>query len=500
MKKTALILGIIIRISKVVGFLREITLSYFYGASYISDAYLISLSIPGVLFGLLATGIATGYIPMYTSIEENQGLKEANRYTNNIVNILMLISAIAVLIGLLFTRSLVTIFASGFTGETMQLAINFTRITLFGIFFTALTSIFNGFLEIKGKFFVPAMMGFPLNFIIIASIFISAKTSPLVMAFGSLLAFSSQLIFMIPAIKKTGYKYKRVFKINDEHIKKMAIIALPLIIGASVNEINIIVDKTIASNIAVGAISTLNYAKILSNSIVALFVSTVVTVIYPSISRMAAKDNLIGLKATVGEAINSIMILIIPATFGLMLYSYPITKLIYARGAFSTQALDMTSGALFYYSIGIFGYALRHVLFKVFYAMQDTKTPMINGSIAVSLNIVLNIILSRFMGVNGLALATSISALVSVFLLFISLRKKIGQLGLKNISYTFLKIFLASAFMGIISRASYSLFGVESNISLVLAILVGVLSYVIIIYNMRIKEVDNAVKGLKNKL
>ena len=280
----------------------------------------------------------------------------------------------------------------------------------------------------------------------------------------------------------------------------MAIIALPLIIGASVNEINIIVDKTIASNIAVGAISTLNYAKILSNSIVSLFVATVVTVIYPSISRMAAKDNLIGLKATVGGAINSIMILIIPATFGLMLYSYPITKLIYARGAFSTQALDMTSGALFYYSIGIFGYALRHVLFKVFYAMQDTKTPMINGSIAVSLNIVLNIILSRFMGVNGLALATSISALVSVFLLFISLRKKIGQLGLKNISYTFLKIFLASAFMGIISRASYSLFGVESNISLVLAILVGVLSYLIIIYNMRIKEVDNAVKGLKNKL
>lgn len=499
MKKTAFILGIIIIISKTVGFLREVTLSYFYGASYISDAYLISLSIPGVLFGLLATGVATGYIPMYTSIEEKHGLKEANRYTNNIVNILLLISVIAVLIGLIFTRSLVTIFASGFTAETMQLAINFTRITLFGIFFMSLTTIFNGFLEIKGKFIVPALMGFPLNAIIIASIFISAKTSPLILAIGSLIAFSSQLIFMIPSIKNSDYKYKRVFKINDEHVKKMAIIALPIIIGTSVNEINIIVDKTIASNLSVGAISTLNYAKILSDSIVALFVATLVKVIYPTISRMAAKGNIKGLETTVEEAINSIVILIIPATVGLMLYSYPITRLIYARGAFSNAALDMTSGALFYYSLGIFGYAMRHVLFNVFYAMQDSKTPMINGSIAVILNIILNIILSRVMGVNGLALATSISALVSVLLLFISLRIKIGYLGLKNLSYTFIKVLTASAFMGLISRLTYYIFGVESNLSLLLAVIVGVLSYTIIVYNMNIREVDNLVKGFKNK-
>ena len=148
------------------GFGRELILSYFYGASNISDAYLISLTIPTVIFAFIGTGIATGYIPMYSQIEQEYGEKEGERYTNNLVNISITICTVVIIFGLLFTKPLVKIFASGFQGETLALAIRFTRISLLGIYFMGLVYIFKGFLQLKGNYVIPASIGFPFNFFI----------------------------------------------------------------------------------------------------------------------------------------------------------------------------------------------------------------------------------------------------------------------------------------------------------------------------------------------
>ncbi|MFY9440980.1 MAG: lipid II flippase MurJ, partial [Tepidanaerobacteraceae bacterium] len=138
MKKTALLLMIITIVSKIVGFGREITLSYFYGASNISDAFLISLTIPNVIFSFIGVGISTGYIPLYSEIEQKQGGKEGYRYTNNLVNILLIICTGIIFFGYLFTNQIVKVFASGFEGDTLALAVRFTRISLLGIYFTGL--------------------------------------------------------------------------------------------------------------------------------------------------------------------------------------------------------------------------------------------------------------------------------------------------------------------------------------------------------------------------
>ena len=494
MKKTAIVLGIIMVFSKLLGFSREIILSYFYGASYISDAYLISLSIPVALFGIVATGISTGYIPMYTNVEEIKGTSEANRFTNNLINILMVICALVIIGGMIFAGPLVKLFASGFEGDTLDIAIKFTRISLFGMFFTGLIAIFSGFLQLKGRYLAPALIGFPFNLVIITSILVSSKTSPTIMAVGSLMALGSQFLLLVPFIKSEGYNHGKIFNIKDEYIKKMAYIALPVMIGTSVNQVNTIVDRTLASSISVGGISTLNYAAKLSDSILGLFVVTVTTVIYPTMSRMAAKNDMKGLKTSVQEAINAINILIVPATVGLMVFSYPLVDMIFNRGAFTPAALSMTSSALFYYSLGTVGYGLRQILFRVFYSLQDTKTPMINASIAVVLNIVLNIILSRYMGVSGLALATSISALFATVLLFISLKKKVGPLGLKNISLTFIKVLGASLLMGVVARFAYR------GLSLVVSIGIAAVVYGISILFLKIDEVDGIIKQVKDRL
>ena len=502
MKKTAILLMIIMMLSKVIGFARELVLSYFYGASNITDIYLISLSIPAAIFGFVASGISTGYIPMYSNIEEEFSLEEANKYTSNLINVLMIICTILILFSLIFTEGVVKVFASGFEGETFTVAVRFTRISLFSMYITGLISIFTGFLQLKGNYYTPALIGFPLNFIIILSILISSKTNIFVIAIGSLLAVFSQMLFILPFVRKKGYKHKRIINIKDKYIKKMAYIALPVIVGTTVNQINTLVDKTLASSIAVGGISSLNYAGKFSDSILGLFVSTVATVIYPSMSKMVARNDMNGLKKTVNEAISSTNILIIPATIGMIIFAEQFVKLLFARGAFTKQALIMTTGALFYYAIGNPGYGLRQILYRVFYSLQDTKTPMLNASLSVILNIVLNIILSKFMGINGLALATSISAVFCTLLLFISLRRKIGPFGINQISTSFIKILFASLIMGFLAKVSfnYLIISLSQNLSLLISIGIGIISYFVIIYFMKIEEVDLMIEAIRNRL
>ncbi|HHY91621.1 MAG TPA: murein biosynthesis integral membrane protein MurJ, partial [Clostridiales bacterium] len=329
----------------------------------------------------------------------------------------------------------------------------------------------------------------------------STTTNILILSIGSVIAVASQFALLIPFIHKKGYRYQFVLDIKDEHIKKMTSIVLPVIIGVSVNEINVLVDRTLASSITVGGISALNYASRLNVFVQGLFVATIATVMYPMISKMAAEKNISGLKKTVSEAISEINLLVVPATVGAMIFAEPVVKLLFGRGAFDAQAVSMTSYALFFYSVGMIGFGLRDILSRAFYSMQDTKTPMLNAGIAVGLNIVLNIILSRFMGIGGLALATSISALFCTGLLFVSLRKKIGAFGVKNISVSFIKILCASLGMGAIAKGCYHIllksFG--SNLSLILSIGIGAMVYFTIIYFMKIEEVDVMIISLKKR-
>lgn len=501
MKKTALLLMVITILSKMIGFTREITLSYFYGASNITDAYLIAITIPNVIFSFIGTGIATGYIPMYSKIEKLEGNKAANRYTNNLINTLLVICTVLFVLGTIFTIPLVKIFASGFEGETLELAVRFTRISLAGIYFTGLVFILNGFLQIKNNYIIPALIGLPLNLFTMLAIILSSKGNVIIIAIGTIIAVASQLLFVLPFAYKKGYRYKAVFDLKDKHMKQMVYIALPVIIGASVNQINILVDRTIASGVAVGGITALNYANRLNNFVQGIFVLSITTALYPMISKMAAENNMDGLKQSVSEAIVGINLLVIPAAVGSMIFAEPVVMLLFGRGKFDATAMSMTSIALVFYSVGMIGFGLREVLARAFYSLQDTKTPAINAAIAVILNIILNIILSKFMGIGGLALATSISAIFGTVLLFISLHKKIGAFGMKNISISFVKILGSSLVMGLVAKLAFNGINVSAsqNLALISAIGVGALAYAVMIYFMKIEEVDVLIGVVKKK-
>lgn len=182
-------------------------------------------------------------------------------------------------------------------------------------------------------------------------------------------------------------------------------------------------------------------------------------------------------------------------------FARPIVVFLYGRGAFANEGIQLTSQALFYAAIGMIGYGLKVILSRVFYALQDTKTPMVNSTIAVGLNIVLNFILAHFMGIGGLALATSLSAIVATILLIFSLRKKIGALGFRQTTVSFIKIVAAASVMGVVSRGIYNnLFSnMPQGAALIIVLALAAALYFFIILFMRIEEIDDMLKILRTK-
>jgi len=261
------------------------------------------------------------------------------------------------------------------------------------------------------------------------------------------------------------------------------------------------VNRILASGLTEGSIAALNFSNRLSLFITSLFSAAIVSVYYTSMSKYFTTGEELLFKKLLKNTINISGLLIIPASFGLIVLRLPIVQLIFERGAFDSAASIMTSIALLYYTIGLIGFLLRDVVSRAFYALKDTKTAMINGSIAVIMNIILSIVLVPYLGLGGLALGTSISGILGTILLMFSLYKKIGDYGLRNIMYTFIKIIAASAIMAVTVHYFYiEIIGMVDSIfvSVALSIVVGIIVYVIAILLLKIEEL-NVLRNIVSK-
>ena len=494
-------------IAKVLGFGRELVLASSYGASMYSDAYITAMNIPTVLFTTIGSTLGTVLIPMYFEVNSDLGEKKALNFTNNVFNIVIAICIVLAILGFIFTEQLVKVFAIGFEGKTLKVAIDFTRITIIGIVFTGLSYVMTAYLQIKNNFMVPGLISVPKNIIIITSIILSVKYNPYIMIWGTLIGVATEFLFQLPFAIKSGYKYQPYINIKDKYIKKMSWLIGPVLIGVAVNQINTMIDRTLASTLVEGSISALNYANKLNGFVMAMFITSVASVIYPMLSKLSSEDNKEKFTSSVVQSINSVILLVIPISVGAIVLATPIVKLLFQRGEFDDRATSMTAIALIMYSIGMVAFGLRDILGKVFYALQDTKTPMINGAMAMIMNIVLNIILVKYLQLAGLALATSISAIVCIFLLFGSLKKKIGYFGEDKIIKTMIKSILSAIVMGVVTYFAYNMLSnllgigfIKEAVSLVVSVGIGAITYAILVVVLNVEEVNIITSMMKKKL
>ena len=505
--KATLWLMIATMIAKILGFFRELVLASAYGASMYSDAYITAMNIPLVLFSIIGATLSTVLIPMYFEVRKDLGEKEALKFTNNIFNIVIIMCIIISLIGIIFTEQLVKLFAVGFEGQILNISIDFTRIIIVSIVFIGLSYIMTAYLQINNNFTIPGLVSVPKNIIIIISIILSTKYTPYIMIWGAFIGTATEILFLYPFSRKNGYKYQLHLNLRDKYVKKMFMLMIPVLIGIGVNQVNTMIDRTLASTLVEGSISALNYANKLNGFVMAMFITSVGSVIYPMLSKLSKQDDRNEFNKSLVKSINSVILLVMPVSVGAIVLANPIIKLLFERGEFDTRATYMTSIALIMYSIGMLAFGLRDILGKVFYSLQDTKTPMINGVLAMVLNILINLILVQYMGLAGLALSTSLSGIICIFLLMNSLNKKIGYFGQDKIIKVMLKSMMSAIVMGI---ATYFVYNLLSNIlgsgfiydaiSLFVSILLGAIVYGVFVLILKVDEVSIIIDMMNKKI
>lgn len=494
--------------SKFLGFLREVLIAAKFGSGMGTDTFFIALSATGLLSGFLTNAISTTFIPVISEVESKEGKKGKLEHTNNMINVVVLVSLMLVIIALIGTPLIIKTLASGFKGEQFDLAVKLTRVGLPMLLFSGIIGVMTGYLQSEERFNATAIIGIPFNFVyIFFLLFLSSRFGIKGLMIAGVLAVFSQLLVQIPETKLSGFKYKFVFDLKDKYIRKVLYLSLPVLIGVAINDLNAVVDKTLASSLAAGSISALNYANKLNALILGVFISAITTVIFPILSKEANNDNILGVKKTMGYGVNFILLITIPATVGLIVLAKPIVEIAFQRGEFDATATLMTSQALIFYSLGLVAMALRLLITRVYYSLQDTKTPMINGAISVGFNIFLNLILVQYMGHAGLAFATSIATTIATILMFYGLKKKIGSLGTLSYIKCGLKAGLASAIMGIVAYVVYhGLYGIlgasklYNLISLLVAVGLAVIVYGVLCYLFGIEEVRDIVDKVINKL
>ena len=510
-KTTALVLMLIILTSKITGFFRDIVLAQTFGAGEITDAYLTALNIPVVLFDGISAALGTTFIPIYFKIKSSKGQEEVNKFTSNILNIVILVSLVFVLLGVIFAPYIVKIFAVGFKGDVFDLTVNYSKILIFSMVFIAINGLVSSYLVASGNVYISGAITIPFNIFVIIAIIFASVTESYVMVYGTLIAYIAQLLFQLPLLIKKGYKHRLTVNLRDENIRQILFLVIPVFIGSYINQINAVVNRTLASTLDSGSITALNYANKLNMFAVGVIAVAISTIMYPILSKLASEGNKKLFKINISKSINMIVIIMLPIMVVMTTFSTEIVKVLFEEGSFNSHDTYLTSTALFFYSIGILSYGLKELLAKSFYSLQDTKTPVRNATISVVINIVFSIILVNIMGIGGLALASSISATVTTMLLLISLRKKIGKIGFSYILKTFIKGAIASIVMYIIMRIAYnyifiygSRFALESRkfiaFNCFISVILGMSTYLIVVLALKVKEVKEIYDAILFKL
>lgn len=426
--KDILLIVIATGISRVFGLFRDMTIADQFGASAAYDAFLIAFFLPHFLRQLLAEGaLSTAFIPVYTDALVAD--REANRLANNVLSLLLLLFPAVVGAGVLLAPYYLPFLASGFSPREMQLSIHLAQVLFPFIALVGFAAVFMGILNAHHRFFAAALAPVMFNLgMISGALLIAPYFDPpiLGLAIGALIGGAGQLLFQVPAVVKAGFRFH--FSVWPLHpgVQRMGRLMAPAALALAVTQINLLVDNKLASYLATGAISSLQYAMRLFQLPLGMFAVSIATALLPRFSRAVAHGNnhLFGEQLRTGIEAGALIIL--PAMVGLYTLGRPIIALLFQHGNFTPQDTARTTRVLYFYLIGILPYGLVYTFTRAFYALGKTVYPLIASACAVAANVAFDLILIGPLRVDGLALATSISGIVNALILFIALAGRIG--------------------------------------------------------------------------
>ena len=456
--KSSFIVSGMTMLSRVLGLARDMVIAYFFGAAAGSDAFFLAFRIPNLFRRLFAEGaFSQAFIPVLSEYKSRGRLDEVkelvDRTTGTLGLVLLLISAA----GVLAAELVISVFAPGYVynGEEDKflLAVEMLRLTFPYLFLISMTALSGAILNTYGKFAVPAFTPALLNISLIGAALIlrdHLQEPVMALAWGVLIAGVAQLTFQMPFLSKITMLPSPKLGLKNAGVRKIGALMLPAVFGASVSQINLLIDTLLASFLETGSLSWLYYSDRLLELPLALFGITIATVILPGLSRDYTEASPEAFSATLNWALKLVLVLGAPASVGLVFLSEELIATLFYLGEMTARDVEMAGFSLAAYGLGLIGHMGVKVLAPGYFARQDTRTPVRYGIFALVANIGLNLTLIWHWQHVGLALATSISAFLNAGLLFFGL----VRMGILNLSTDWGKfaaqVGIALVFMGLV--------------------------------------------------
>ncbi len=491
--------------SRILGLVREQVFAGLFGAGYAYDAFVVAFRIPNLLRDLFGEGaLSAAFVTVFAEYDSKQGGEATWRLASNVLIFIFLLLLGIVLVGSLLAGPIVKLLAPDFrliSGKT-ALTVTLTRIMFPFLILVAMSAVVMGMLNAKDRFFIPALSSsfFNLGSIVggtsLALFFHHLGLSAIAgMAWGTLIGGLLQLLVQLPLLRKIGFTLHWVLDLADPGLRKVLLLMLPATVGLSATQINIFVNTNFASSCAQGSVSWLNYAFRLVQLPIGVFGVALSVAIMPVLARQAATRDLASLRQTFTSSLVMVFSLAIPATAGLIILSRPIIRLIFEHGAFTAIDTSNTSQALVCYSLGLFAYAAVKVMVPVFYALGDTKFPVISSFISVVVNIILISQTIALFQHRAIALSTSATMVVSFLFLGSILYIKLEGYSLPYLLKSCIKIGCSTGVMVVLLLIFRQVFtpwlagSLLSQLAAVLGmVLLGAMAYGAVLRLLRLSE------------
>jgi putative peptidoglycan lipid II flippase len=511
--KAAGILGSATILSRIMGMVRDMVVARLFGAGMATDAFFAAYQIPNMLRRFFAEGALTAaFVPTFSETLVQEGEEKARELANLCFTLLTIVVALITLMGIIFSPAIVGLMFPGFSAVPgkYELTVLLNRVMFPYLFFISLVALCMGILNTVRHFFTPAISTVFLNIaMILAALFLrSFYQYPITsLAVGVLIGGLIQLLLQLPVLWSKGFPIRPRFSFNDPKLKKIALLMLPATLGVGVYYLNITVGNILASLLPQGSVSYLYYAQRLFEFPQGVFTVSVAQAVLPAMSRQAAEGDLVAMKDSLNYGVRLTLFVTIPALVGLIVCAEPLMALLFMGGQFDHNMALQSAKALVYYSFGLSCVALVRVLAPAFYALKDTRTPVMTAFISFLLNLGFSLWLMGPLLHGGLALASSLSALGNMVLLFWLLRRKVGFLGGRRILKTALTAVVASLPMALATRwivrcLDWSVIGqkFQKGIVLSVAVLVALVLYSLFSRLLRSEEAVEFWGLLRKKL
>jgi putative peptidoglycan lipid II flippase len=450
-------------LSRILGLTRQMVIAGRFGTGIEMDAYQAAFRLPDILFQLMAGGaLGSAFIPTFTGYLTRGDRIGAWRLTSAIINLLLVALTLAAALAALIAPWLVEqIIAPGFDAETAALTARLMRVMLISSVIFGVSGVLMGALNAHQHFLLPAVAPMLYNLAIIGgALFLASSLGVMGLAVGVVVGSALHLLVQVPGLTRFGVRYTPVLTVRDPGVREVTRLMGPRVLGLAVVQLNFLVNTNLASHLGSGAVSALNFAWLLMLLPQGVFAQAVGTAAFPTFAEQVARGERAAMRSALAATLRAVFSLSLPAAVGLAVLRGPLVALLFERGAFGETSTDLVAWALLFYALGLVAHAGLEIVARAFYALHDTRTPLLVGGGAMLLNVGLSLTLpplfesASWLPHGGLALANSLATTLELLGLLWLIRGRLGGLEGRRSLSSLLRSIGAAALMGLALGAS----------------------------------------------